>query len=1425
MKISLLQMLNVNSGRRLPALNLLELWTPSGDDKTNEQDINKLLHYPYDNCHLLALSHTILTRDANYVPPSSHKLSLSKKDRTRGTMSGGHPSMVTSISGSLPDDASGNGNETNTNKELLNQMTVSSINASISGYTAKSSLALSLISEKNIIFTTTKQNFTLLRSIVKLITKIPSIDQMDKYILSLTDYKVKICLIEADDIYYWHSQYNFVCNIFYFIDLAEEILPFLIYDPELNQFQYQFQSAVESFNKVYLCNYFCDKIRNKSLNIPISIIFINFEEFYAKLMEKYPILATQYTKEQIQEVVFKQFTNIQHRQPLPRILNHSFFDELIVTQKAASKEPEVRTDGTVGLFPFTIPLKKTLNSSTGEEEHENIDPKDLPAVIKQQLQNNKDLLLVFLENQIDKSNKNLQTTFPDIDKIISVAIQHKLERVNASFPIEPKKGIKIQSFQALANALIQPDCTIKELNFHNVQINTKTFIETIGSSLYKNFTLTHIDLSLNFLNDLGMKCLSDGIIYSNQKLLQRLVLCKNNFSSKSIKYICNLLNHLCNKLELLDISHNFFENEGIIKLSQCLLSNFSLTILNLHHCGFSDPGALGVSKVLQFHPSLEFVDISRNRISPSIITILENHLSKNLSSKLTKISIGPLVYSSTLQKLVKENKEKLLIRKNQFQAIVKQKKDPLSNYIKLEEIKYVKNVLPRRPTRTGSMAPSILAPLKQLPPTPAPRHPQPTFYSLDLSNLLIRSLKKVLPQWNLAELKILNLSDNKIKTIPKAFQQLDVIEIISLTNNRLTSLAGIEKLTTLKELYCAKNRLSKVNEISALTNLQLLDIRWNKKIQLLPNGFSKLVNLKRFYVDGCDILYLSTDILKLKSQLFDFTIYNTRIHRILAEIIYASIQQIQYLNLSDLNIHKLPKEIFLLNNLYELNLSINLLTNLPPQISLLSNLRILDLSANRFSKVENLYHLVKLELAVLKLFSNPDLPQQLTQSSNPLSFISDYQSKNMPNTNKIEIHCAKVMIVGNKQVGKSIITKQLFLDYQKVQNQKLHKSSRGAEITPPSLDDPYVATDGIDICEINYKPITGKSANNDPNSTNGIPTTLHLWDFAGESLYHSTHALFLEDRCVYILVFNLSIQEQKQNLLIWLQMINASASNSPIIIVGTHADLLDDQMTAKITSSVVDKYSRNFKITNFISIDAFNQDDIETLRETILSVTLSQPFISKKVKFGYLSLIQSIKSEREFLRNPPVITMKIFEQMAIDCGVDDSAQTSAEYMNQLGFITYFNDKKLGLPNSIVLDPSWFVKLISTIVTSRSNLIQNGILLHSSLAVIWKDYPVSIHANLLDLLVKIELAYTFTSKDGSYSPSPPSFFSFLPLFPFLFLFLQIFIFPPPFLHLHTFPFSLLLPLFSSPPPFLSPYSFLLFLPSSFSLPPFRFGMIF
>lgn len=97
----------------------------------------------------------------------------------------------------------------------------------------------------------------------------------------------------------------------------------------------------------------------------------------------------------------------------------------------------------------------------------------------------------------------------------------------------------------------------------------------------------------------------------------------------------------------------------------------------------------------------------------------------------------------------------------------------------------------------------------------------------------------------------IDLSDNKLKALPKNISNLNVCKALMLCNNNITSLNDeLFEMQLLSTLCLHNNKLTKIpNKIQDLINLETLTIS-NNDIKRLPSGISKLKKLNKLDIEN-----------------------------------------------------------------------------------------------------------------------------------------------------------------------------------------------------------------------------------------------------------------------------------------------------------------------------------------------------------------------------------------------------------------------------------------------------------------------------------------------------------------------------------------------------------------------------------------------
>ena len=550
------------------------------------------------------------------------------------------------------------------------------------------------------------------------------------------------------------------------------------------------------------------------------------------------------------------------------------------------------------------------------------------------------------------------------------------------------------------------------------------------------------------------------------------------------------------------------------------------------------------------------------------------------------------------------------------------------------------------------------------------------WYAVEISSSDLKTLKTVKEKSND------NTPYNKaLKLIEQAAR--DGLEELDLSGMKLTELPPeIGKLSKLKKLIlgkldtqkfdCIGNSLSSLpSEIGQLTNLIELHLEYNY-LDSLPLAIVKLTNLKELYIHDNHLENLPSEIGKLTN--------------------------LMVLNLGGNHLENLPSKIAKLTNLKELYLDWNVLNSLPPEIAKLTNLTALHLDFNNLNSLPpEIAKLTNLNILTLRWNDLSIPPEILWQAREPNTIINYYLS--LQNQQKKPLHEAKMLLVGQANVGKTCLRERL------IRNQ--YAPSRNK-------------TDGIDIesweIDLDNRQIQ-----------------VNVWDFGGQEIMHSTHQFFLTLRSLYLLVLDTTQAEEENRLEHWLKIIQSFGKDSPVIIVGNKADqhplYLDRWGLQK-------KYPQ---IKAFVEVSCQDATGIKEL-EVVIKQEISQlKHLDDELPLPWFN----IKTQLEDL-DKDYIPYSQYESLCEAEGIteEDKQTTFIRLLHDLGIVLNFRDDPR-LEDTQVLNPEWVTNGVYKILNNQELIVEyKGILDRTMLAKILdrRKYPKNKHLFIIDMMRKFELCF-------------------------------------------------------------------------------------
>ena len=253
-----------------------------------------------------------------------------------------------------------------------------------------------------------------------------------------------------------------------------------------------------------------------------------------------------------------------------------------------------------------------------------------------------------------------------------------------------------------------------------------------------------------------------------------------------------------------------------------------------------------------------------------------------------------------------------------------------------------------------------------------------------------------------------------------------------------------------------------------------------------------------------------------------------------------------------------------------------------------------------------------------------------------------------------------------------------------------------------------------------------------------------LWDFAGQSIFYTTHPLFLTARAIYLLVHGLNRDPRERadfllrqgsfkkvqdaNLVrtnldflhFWMTSIaslansedvaaeEGSATPPPVIFVSTHADKpFNDEsprdLAREIFGSLQGKPYKSHLVRDFYVVDnsrsGSQEEDPEAkrLRGKILEIASKLP--REKIPLKWLKFEKVIKAAAQEGCNR--LKLPAVQQIAFGCGIaeEKELQVLLDFLHDLRIVVHFDDTRQ-LDDLVVLNPQWLVDIFKEVITVK-----------------------------------------------------------------------------------------------------------------------------
>jgi internalin A len=480
-------------------------------------------------------------------------------------------------------------------------------------------------------------------------------------------------------------------------------------------------------------------------------------------------------------------------------------------------------------------------------------------------------------------------------------------------------------------------------------------------------------------------------------------------------------------------------------------------------------------------------------------------------------------------------------------------------------------------------------------------------------------------------------------------------------------------------------------EVCSLKNLKSLYIEGNKLDFKIPDELVKLKKIKEIHIHQTGLTKLPIVITEI-SSLENLCLGGNKIKLIPSQI--KKLEKLRRINLSNNKFSKFPLELLQLQSLKEVRLSRNSITTLPKETQNLKNDIHIDLSGNKIP-----------------------VPKEALSglSVDVVQYILDFQEA----SDKKPLKEAKLIFIGSGNVGKTSLINRITKGYYNENEDK---------------------TEGIAITDWKLKRKDGE-------------LNVHIWDFGGQEIMHTTHKFFMTSRSIYVLVINPRTQDTysgDNELEYWLKLIRSYASDVPIIIAINKCEVHKANIPK---SQIKDKYPN---LLGFVETSCKDDIGIDTLVELITSALNKLQFINDKLPKSYFDIKEKLQT-----KNNDYINYQDFNEICkqVDPNFKETSQFALiRLLHDLGVMLCFNNDRI-LQDIQVLNPDWVTNGVYQIINYSKLIDSNGILNLQDLPIILdiNKYPTDKERYYIaDLMEHFELS--FKSENNSKTYFIPSAFS-------------------------------------------------------------------
>lgn len=639
----------------------------------------------------------------------------------------------------------------------------------------------------------------------------------------------------------------------------------------------------------------------------------------------------------------------------------------------------------------------------------------------------------------------------------------------------------------------------------------------------------------------------------------------------------------------------------------------------------------------------------------------------------------------------------------------------------------------------------------------------------------------------------LNLSYNAFKTIPEVLSCI-ATELVSLnlSHNRLISL-GCVKLypSKLKSLDLSYNRLRNWFECPNDGEFKVCSL--NQKQQKV----SKQKSTSKQQASYC-LHKLHNRLDSLKSLNLQGNQFNDIVLTSVLDQVFAKEKRTKAMKLESSSVPNSNSINICFPNITTLDLSNNFLASVTKQIVLLKDLSVLNISRNKYlhSLPSELGLLTKLwNLNVLGCSLNEPL-KSIVESKNYkmidlIGYLKSILEESKPYARM------KLMLVGPQGIGKTSLLECMRQEGSsgfKRRSNPEHWTKRMGYSSKSNLKNQRgvtLSTVGIDIHDWVYEKKLQSNKHQRNQQTLG-PVSFLTWDFGGQDEFYATHRYFLSKRSIYLVVWRLTDGIAGiSNIQQWLVNIQSRAPCSPVIIVGTHEDMVSGGELSAQAKSCQESIRRQFidvidpdkcgfpRVCDSIIVSVKTKLNITLLCNRVYDVAFSltapgstERLLEQKIPASYLYLeeiVGYIVADLQHKRKDPVLTYAEYKRMTSELfkakfnrvfrdleppnskeiNYNSELQQATRFLHDNGVLLHYDDANLR--DLYFLDAQWLSDVLAAVVSIKeiNPYVKNGLMKIDDLPLLYKYVNINMTGGvqnyILNLLNKFEVALTWNTQ--------------------------------------------------------------------------------